>query len=412
MAIIEPGIRTWNPPTAAALAAERAAAELSERIGEIVGRLNMANAELVEVIAQADATEAWAGPGIRNLEHWLTWQAGVSSTTARQLHRVADALATHPQITQLFRDGQLTLDQAAVAVMAHPEHDEQIATLAPKSTVTQIRTMARCSRPAPEPSPDDPPSRQEQLNFGKDDDGWMQGEFHLGPDRAELFRLALDEARERLYAEGATNVSWTDVLVDILEKSLAAQPAERARRYDTYLFVDPTRPVEGSWADGITVNPGLQRLFTCDGWLHPVIVVDGVPVSVGRAQRTIPERTRRLIQHRDHGVCQVPWCNRTRGLEVHHIIHWEHHGSTDTANLILICRRCHRSIHLGEFTILGNADQPDTLQFVNPQGNAIARPVPPPDPAPNWKRPTTPYQHPLGERANWRHFDLPPPQAS
>ena len=400
-----------GPANAAGIEAELAAIELQARVTEIVGRLNMAYAELVEVIAEADATEAWAGPGIRDLEHWLTWQAGVSTGTAKQLHRVADALATHPQITGLFRSGQLTLDQTAAAVTVLPEHDADIAALAPSAMVSQIRTAARCSDPPRSPKRDNPPATQEQLRFGKDDDGWMHGEFHLGPDHAETFRQAMNETRERLFADGAAKVSWTDVLVDILERSLAAQPRERARRYDTYLFIDPTRPVEASWIDGTTVNEGLQHLFTCDGWIHPVIVDDAVPVGVGRAQRTIPERTRRLVHHCDRGVCQVPWCNRSRGLEVHHIVHWRHGGPTETWNLILLCRHCHRDLHLAEFSIVGNADHPDSLQFLGPTGFPIDRPRPDPDPAPNWKRPTTPYQHPTGERADWRYYDLPPPGA-
>ncbi|HQV56780.1 MAG TPA: HNH endonuclease signature motif containing protein [Ilumatobacteraceae bacterium] len=404
------GSASW--PSAAALQADQAAKELSERVAEIVGRLNLAYAELVQVIAEADATEAWAGPGLRSLEHWLAWQAGVSNATAKQLHQVSDALTTHPKITSLFQDGLLTLDQTAAAVMVLPDYDQHLADLVPKATVAQIRTAARCARPPRERSQDDPPTYQDQLNFFRDDDGWMHGDFRLGPDRGETFRNALNEARDRMYTDGSTNVSWSDVLIEILEQSLSSQPSDRARRYDTFLFVDPTQPIQGRWADGITVNIGLQQLFTCDGWIHPVIVDNGVPVSVGRAQRTVPERTRRLVHHRDNGVCQVPWCNRSRGLEVHHITHWEHLGPTETWNLLLICRHCHRAVHLGEFQIIGNADRPQTLQFLGPTGYPIRRPSPKLDPAPNWKRPTTPYQHPIGERIDWLWFDLPPPQAS
>ena len=240
------GSASW--PSAAALQADQAAKELSERVAEIVGRLNLAYAELVQVIAEADATEAWAGPGLRSLEHWLAWQAGVSNATAKQLHQVSDALTTHPKITSLFQDGLLTLDQTAAAVMVLPDYDQHLADLVPKATVAQIRTAARCARPPRERSQDDPPTYQDQLNFFRDDDGWMHGDFRLGPDRGETFRNALNEARDRMYTDGSTNVSWSDVLIEILEQSLSSQPSDRARRYDTFLFVDPTQPIQGRWA--------------------------------------------------------------------------------------------------------------------------------------------------------------------
>jgi hypothetical protein len=58
---------------------EELAARLEARVAEVVGRLNQAHVELVEIAALAAASGAWAGPGLRSLPHWLTWQAGVST---------------------------------------------------------------------------------------------------------------------------------------------------------------------------------------------------------------------------------------------------------------------------------------------------------------------------------------------
>ena len=56
-------------------------------------------------------------------------------------------------------------------------------------------------------------------------------------------------------------------------------------------------------------------------------------MSVGRTQRIVPERTRRLILRRDGG-CRVPGCGHDRIVQIHHIIHWLDSGPTDTSNLI------------------------------------------------------------------------------
>ena len=41
--------------------------------------------------------------------------------------------------------------------------------------------------------------------------------------------------------------------------------------------------------------------------LAAVVERDGVPFSVGRTRRVVPERTRRVIERRDRG-CRVPGC--------------------------------------------------------------------------------------------------------
>ena len=125
----------------------------------------------------------------------------------------------------------------------------------------------------------------------------------------------------------------------------------------------------------------------------------------------IPLRTRRLVILRDQG-CRIPGCTVTHHIEVHHIVHWEDDGPTDTWNLIALCPRHHRMHHRGELGITGNADATDGITFTNRHGRVIgttgARPQPPGAP------PTTPtgvYEHPLGERLDpqWLYFNPPTP---
>ncbi|MGK0312043.1 MAG: putative restriction endonuclease, partial [Ilumatobacter sp.] len=40
---------------------------------------------------------------------------------------------------------------------------------------------------------------------------------------------------------------------------------------------------------------------------------------------------------------------------MHHLIHWEHGGGTDTDNLLLVCSKHHRMHHRGRLDITGNA---------------------------------------------------------
>ncbi len=149
--------------------------------------------------------------------------------------------------------------------------------------------------------------------------------------------------------------------------------------------------------------------LTCAGSIAPVWETNGLPVNVGRSQRIVPDRTRRLVEDRDRG-CRYPGCTARAFLEVHHGIHWKDGGPTDTWNLICLCPHHHDAHHRGQFLVTGDADVPAGLRFTDNRGHpiTIGRPHPPDDPLP-----TPPdgrrYEHPIGEpiQHKWVYFTPP-----
>ncbi|SNU01417.1 HNH endonuclease, partial [Ruaniaceae bacterium KH17] len=132
--------------------------------------------------------------------------------------------------------------------------------------------------------------------------------------------------------------------------------------------------------------------YTCEGQLIPVWETEGTPVAVGRTQRIVPDRTRKLIEDRDKG-CRFPDCTSKGYLEVHHMAHWRDGGTTDPDNLLCLCSRHHDEHHRGSFTISGDPERVDGLIFKNHTGRLIhpPRPKPPPPgdrPPPQWDGPT------------------------
>ncbi len=126
------------------------------------------------------------------------------------------------------------------------------------------------------------------------------------------------------------------------ERCLGADAATRSAG-DRHLVVVHLRGDERAPVANLHLGPplpdALRRLLGCDGRVRPVREVCGVALSVGRTQRIVPERTRMIIEERD-GACRVPGCERSRWLQVHHVIHWEDGGATDTANLVALCALC------------------------------------------------------------------------
>ncbi|PYM21485.1 MAG: hypothetical protein DMD78_17400, partial [Candidatus Rokuibacteriota bacterium] len=78
----------------------------------------------------------------------------------------------------------------------------------------------------------------------------------------------------------------------------------------------------------------------------------------------IPPALRRALQHRDQG-CRFPGCG-LRFTQGHHIRHWAEGGPTTLSNLVLLCRRHHRSVHEDGFHVerLANGE----LEFRRPNG--------------------------------------------
>ena len=54
--------------------ARRERGAIEDRLRAVCGHLNVLHAELVALAAEALATGAWAGDGLRSLAHWLNWQ--------------------------------------------------------------------------------------------------------------------------------------------------------------------------------------------------------------------------------------------------------------------------------------------------------------------------------------------------
>ena len=383
------------------------AASIEDRLREVCGQLNVLHAQLVELAAEAAPTGAWHGAGIRSLAHWLTWQGGIAPARAHDVVRLAEARTTHPATMAVFADGALSVDQVAIATKAPAYLDDHFAEVAPLATVAQLRIMMRAARPAP---PKPVPEHEETFKAHFDDDGRYRFQGVLDADHGRIVDAALTEARDALFHDGHTKVSWADAVVEMAQRSMDAATPARRERFRVTWFLDPTNPVPASWIDGIAIPDWLREHLSCDGTISPTFTADARPVSVGRTQRDIPERTRRLVLHRDK-KCRVPGCTQTRWLQVHHIEHRVDGGPDDTPNLVALCPADHRLHHQGRLGITGDADDPDGLTFTDARGDVIdpaARPTVPTRPPP---RPKVPYEHPLGERMqHWSIMYPDPPR--
>lgn len=89
-----------------------------------------------------------------------------------------------------------------------------------------------------------------------------------------------------------------------------ARQEGRAGRFRIYLQLDTAG--QGWLTKRGALPQHLLRKWICDGIVQPVWETQGAPVNVGRAQRIVPDCTRRLVEDRDRG------CARTTATAITH----------------------------------------------------------------------------------------------
>ncbi|MEY2588606.1 MAG: hypothetical protein QOJ67_590 [Acidimicrobiaceae bacterium] len=388
-----------------------AVCERETRVAELMGIINSATAELTALIASVLEDGSWQLSGIRSPQHWVTWQCGVSPGRAHQLVTMARRRDELPACTELFDAGQLSEDAlAAIAKRAPAERDAEVANLAPHLLHTQlVRVLGSLPKPeaTPEPEPEPVPPKRD-VGFGADEDLWRLASS-LGLDEGALVELALRSARNQLFAERhpddenprTSTVTWADALVRLAELALTnlGGPGRPGDRFQVIVHLDPTDQTARLHL-GPMLPDSLRRYLACDADLRAMYEHNGVLHAMTSRLRTVDDRMRCFIEHRDGG-CRAPGCTQKRWLHIHHIVHWEDGGPTASPNLCALCPHHHRLHHHGQLGITGDPSTPTGLTFTDEHGRVIA-PIPPipPDEPPD--PPPVPYVHPTGEHLDWR----------
>lgn len=405
-------------------AKERLFDEIEAELAELCGQRNAIDGRIAELVAKVDAEDLIAGTGLRSLEHFCTWQLGVSSGRAKDLVAVAERLADLPVTTGLLRDGLLSLDQTAVVAKkapSSPDADEHFAGLARQMTVSQLaRALRSATTPAP-PSPEpSPPAPGRQLATWWDDDDCWNAKIRLpkidGATADAALRSHLDalvNEHKRAHGKDATPDTDTetrppfptlaDAWMRLIEHGWDADAAVRthAQRTTVVVHLEP-----GTNTAELHLGPALtdteRRYLTCDARFETWFQRDGTPIGAGHTTREIPRRLRRALERRDR-CCRVPGCGATAGLHAHHLIHWEDDGPTELWNLALVCPFHHRAHHAKIIKIRGPADDITVTDRRGRllTGNGLARP-----PSGRPIRAER-YQHPTGEPFH-EHWYQPP----
>ncbi|WP_166657678.1 HNH endonuclease signature motif containing protein [Ilumatobacter fluminis] len=177
---------------------------------------------------------------------------------------------------------------------------------------------------------------------------------------------------------------------------------------DVTVIADATALVTGEISDdtvcetgdGNAVPPAAVSRMICNGQVTPILVdADRVPLAAGRTVRHANRAQRRALRAMyrtcGFGDCDVAFDR----CEMHHIVPWEHGGSTDLDNLIPLCSRHHHVVHEGGWTLELTDDRTLTVRQPDGQVFTVSEPDVPPQ---RRRRRTVDEQEPAPERVRER----------
>ncbi len=376
--------------------------ELGEAIADLAERLHAATYELLVMLRQFDAQAGWNN-GFLSCAHWLHWRTSIDLGACREKVRVAKALAALPVASAAMQQGAISYAKVrALTRVATPANERRLVDVALAGTASQVERFVRAWRRVDRAEAGHQARTQylgRHLSTWVDDDGMVVIRGRLTPEIGAVVQRALEAAAGRLFREvsgapaGPTlceEVSAgqrrADALGLLAEAALTADldRGSSGDRYQVILHVDADEPraadpattAETNPFDGVLesdsgatyVSAETSRRLACDASVIEMRHdASGAILDVGRKTRTVPSSIRRALIARDRG-CRFSGCT-SRRCDAHHVTHWADGGATSVENLVLVCRRHHRALHEGGFSVTRDSD--GTVTFVRPNGVAV-----------------------------------------
>jgi hypothetical protein len=345
--------------------------------------INRLSAQMTRMVRAADVREAYRDDGMGSMKTWLTGHCRLAGREAADVVRAGRRLEGLPAVEAAFAAGDLTPAHVAVITSAVTpgrmatavEHGVEVAEtdrvlaaaarrLGPEDTTKAVRRWV--AGIDPDGTLADAAHVDRRLSLAVSLHGRVHLTGHLDPVGAETVNTALAAVMNgdrptgdlRSHAE-----RQGDALVELCRRSLLTGdlPEVRGERPQVRVVIDWQSLSAARGAVGVApgelpfsgpICPETARRLACDAQVVRVITgPDGLPLDVGRAQRTATAAVRRAVEQRDgHCVfagCTVPaaWC------DVHHVVHWAYGGPTSCDNGALLCERHHTSVHEGGFSV-------------------------------------------------------------
>jgi hypothetical protein len=333
-------------------------------LAEVFALRDLLDARLCEAVGEYDAARLWDLDAATSMTAWLRDRAGLSSRDAARIAARGRKLESLPVTTSAWQDGSLTGGQVeavlACVSSAHVERWEAheaavVPALVGLSVDDTARAMrhwrARADASTDAPADDGEPEREVHVSMLLDGRRRLDGD--LDPLGGEVVATALRLAETR---DGDGDPVRTpgrrraDALVDLARFFLDHQTQRPGGRHRPHLNVVVDLDAlemrgSGEFVGGGLLDRASLQALRCDSAMHRVLTSRSTILDYGTATRTIPAPLWNVTVLRDRH-CRWPGCDRpAHWCDGHHVVHVGDGGTTDTANIVLLCSRHHHRLH-------------------------------------------------------------------
>ena len=366
------------------------------QLADLYAEIRTSQAQALEIIAELDGDDAATQTGYTSLSAALSDLLRMTPRRASRLIKHARGLAETitptghhtparlPLAREAMHTGVLDLDHLDVitdAIRKIPTHapaettaivEAHLVAIARTTDTRVLRQhadtlLARIDQDGPAPHDETELATPcNTFHYQRTLDGRMTFTGDIEPEAAEqldalLVALADPDIRARQQRDGDSFIEIVARAIDA--PALPARGGERPHLTVT-LDLDTLRNQTGQATaeGGAPLRPGAVRRLACDAEVVPLVLDgDSVPLDLGRKRRLVTARQRSALITRDGG-CAFPTCTApARWTEAHHITSWLEGGSTDLANLVLLCRKHHRLIHHSGWEIQHHNGRPEFI---------------------------------------------------
>ena len=328
---------------------ERAAwRELDQQFRSLAKRRGALDHEELALIREAIEVQLWRELGMVSIREYLERRMGYTPGVASERVRVAEALEAMPALEAALAAGELSYSAVREITRIATRRTER-AWLAK----CRGKTMKEISELLAEREPGDRPESPR-----KPDLRMKEKTFKYPPHVEAILR----QCRAKLESEMGERVAEHEVLeamgLAFLRGGSAmggSAPAQIA------ISVCPSCKVARQNGAGVAfaISPATFERAACDAQWLGTVDDDGR----GRATQDVTPAKRKRVLARDKHRCRVPGCRSAQNLEVHHIRHREHGGSSTMSNLVTLCGGHHALYHEGKLIIRGTADALEVIRL-------------------------------------------------
>jgi hypothetical protein len=136
------------------------------------------------------------------------------------------------------------------------------------------------------------------------------------------------------------------------------------------VYMDAADASIAFWGDGIPIGDTDRYMLMCDPILRGYVLgLHRTVLDVARDER-LATATQRLAMAMRDGGCVFPGCDAPPSwTDAHHVLHWQHDGPTDLANLASLCRHHHGVSHRNGWTMRATHDE--WFHWTTPKGDTF-----------------------------------------